>query len=390
VKLFTKENIRFVTKTEMLIGEEIAQNLPQHLMDNLWQRVGVVVDKGVYENNQYILGIVKLLESKMGKVILLINEMPEPTYDYLDKVKENFEGSKLDCIVGIGGGSTMDLSKGLATLHTNNGDAINFRGFDKVKKRPLPVVTIPTTAGSGSEVTPFAVFIDTEENWKFGINSEYNYPRISFLDPNVLDSCPSSVFASSGMDAMTHTLESFVAKNATELSRIFSHKAFKLLYENLVQISKGNKSMEVKTNLLVGASCAGIALMNSGAGPAGALSYPLGVYFNVPHGIAGSVFLPGVIKYNVDNGYYDYYKLYDHIFAGKNISNKKKSYIFAEKITMLSEKLGIPTNLKGFGVKTDEDANKIINNSMQLEAAFDQNPIIFKQDQVIELVNSLR
>ena len=73
MKLFTKENIRFVTKTEMLIGEEIAQNLPQHLMDNLWQRVGVVVDKGVYENNQYILGIVKLLESKLGKVILLIN-----------------------------------------------------------------------------------------------------------------------------------------------------------------------------------------------------------------------------------------------------------------------------------------------------------------------------
>lgn len=390
MKNFSKDNVRFVFKTELLIGNEIAQDLPKHLGDNSWSNIGVVVDKGVYENNNYVSELVTLLEQQMNQVILLINEMPEPTYDYLDEVKGKFEEGELECFIGIGGGSTMDLAKGLATLNTNKKNAIYYRGFGKVTKRPLPVIAIPTTAGSGSEVTPYAVFIDTDENWKFGINSEFNYPKLSFLDPNVLDSCPDSVFASSGMDAMTHTLESFVAKNATELSRIFSYKAFKLLYENLVQISEGNKSIQVKTDLLVGASCAGIALMNSGAGPAGALSYPLGVYFNVPHGIAGSVFLPGVIKYNIDHGYNDYYKLYDLVFKEKSISNKKKSYIFAEKITKLSASLGIPTSLQGFGVNSDDDANKIIDNSMQLEAAFDQNPVVFKQDQVVALVNSLR
>ena len=390
MKEFTKQDIGFIMKTELFIGVRVMNKLIEYLKSNMWDKIGVVIDKGFYENNDYSKKIIELLNNHMELVILLINEMPEPTYDYLNKIKTKFEKCELDCFVGIGGGSTMDLSKGLATLKTNHGDAINYRGFGKVKNLPLPVVAIPTTAGSGSEVTPYAVFIDTDENWKFGINSEYNYPKLALLDPNVLNSCPDSVFASSGMDAMTHTLESFVANNATTLSRMFSYKAFKLLYENLVQISRGNKSIEVKMGLLVGASCAGIALMNSGAGPAGALSYPLGVYFSVPHGIAGSVFLPGIIKYNVDNGYNDYYKLYDLVFEEKNISNKKKSYIFAEKITALSQNLGIPTNLKGFGVISDEDANKIIDNSMQLEAAFDQNPVDFKQNQVVELVNSLR
>jgi len=390
MKDYLKETIRFVMKTELLAGEGVSQNLPSILKSRNWVKTGVVVDKGLYENNDYAKEIVELLENKLDQVVFLVNEMAEPTYDYLDKVKTKFDGADLNCYIGIGGGSTLDLTKGLSTMKTNEGKAINYRGMDKVKKMTLPIIALPSTAGTGSEVTPYAVFIDTKENWKFGINSEFNYPQLGLYDQKFLDSCPPKIFASAGMDAMTHTLESFAAKNANPLSRVFSMKAFKLLFENLKKISQGNRSTETKLNLLVGSGCAGIALMNSGAGPAGALSYPLGVYFNVPHGLAGSVFLPDVIKYNVKNNYTEYSKLYDLVFDKINMSSSEKSIMFADEIKALSSDLDIPTSLKGFGVKSEEDLKLIIDNSMQLKMAFEQNPVKFGKNEIEKILYSLR
>lgn len=389
MKDYLKDDIRFILRTEMKVGDGIASQLVDNLKKNGWTRIGVVVDQGLYENNDYAVKIVEQLGEELSEVVLLVCEMPEPTYDYLDEVKIIFKERELDCFVGIGGGSTLDLAKGLATLQTNDGPALTYRGFPELKKVPLPMVALPSTAGTGSDVTPYAVFIDTKENWKFGINSEHNYPRLSLYDPKFLDSCPQKIFASAGMDAMTHTLESFVAKNSTVMSKMFSMKAFKLLFENLKRIADGDRTMETKLNLLIGSACAGVALMNSGAGPAGALSYPLGVYFDVPHGLAGSVFLPGVIKYNVENGFDAYSELYDLVFDNRGPSAAEKSNRFADEIRQLSDSLGIPTDLNGFGVETDEDRQLIIDNSMQLKAAFEQNPVKFGKDEIGNLVNSL-
>ena len=329
MKDYLKEQMRFVVKTELFIGNESARDLPTKLKDKQWNKIGLVVDQGLYKNNSYTKEIIELLQSSLEQVVLLINQLPEPTYGYLDEVKIKFKEYDLDCFIGIGGGSTLDLAKGLATLQTNSGKAINYRGFPKLINIPLPVVALPSTAGTGSEVTPYAVFIDTKANWKFGINSEYNYPDLAFHDSRFLDSCPAKIFASAGMDALSHALESFVAKNATFVSRLFSQRAFKLLFENLKGIAKGDRSTETKLNLLVGSGCAGVALMNSGLGPAGALSYPLGVYFDVPHGLACSVFVPGVIKYNVENGYDEYSQLYDLVF-------EKDSFSVSETIKSIS------------------------------------------------------
>jgi len=390
MKDYLKENINFVMRTKLILCNGASKELSKHLLENSWDRIGLVVDKNLYENNLYARDVVNLLRNELQNVELLLNEMPEPTYDYLDKVKERFQNSDIVCFVAIGGGSTLDLSKGLATLKTNVGPALDYRGFGKVKNEPLPIVALPSTAGTGSEVTPYAVFIDRAAKWKFGINTEYNYPRMAFYDPRFLDSCPDSVYASAGMDAMTHALESFVAKDATFLSKMFSSQAFKLLFDNLKRITQGDRSVETKLNLLIGSGCAGIALMNAGAGPAGALSYPLGVHFQVPHGLAGSVFLPSVIKFNVDNGFQDYSQLYDLVFDEKSISSHEKSYIFSEKIRELSVELGIPISLKDFGVKSDSDTKLLIDSSIQLKHAFEQNPIKFKMNEIKKVICSLQ
>lgn len=389
MKDYLKENIRFIMRTELFSGDGIAKGLPQHLKNNSWSKIGLVVDKGLADNNSYTAEIIDILNKDLDLVILAYCELPEPTYEYLDTVKGEFELHDLDCFVGIGGGSTLDLTKGLATLKTNKGRAIEYRGFGKVKNVPLPVVALPTTAGTGSEVTPYAVFIDTVEKWKFGINTEYNYPRLTLYDPRFLDSCPPNVYASAGMDAMTHTLESFVAKGSTAISKMFSKEAFKLLFKNLNKIAENERSKETKLNLLLGSGLAGVALMNAGAGPAGALSYPLGVYFNVPHGLAGSVFLPGVVTYNVEHGYEDYAILYDLVFNDHSLNATQKSMRFAEEIKKLSTNLGIPTDLKGFGVEAEADLKLIIDNAMQLQAAFEQNPVKFGKPEIEQLIYSL-
>lgn len=387
---YVTEPVRFVVRTEMIIGCEAGKKLPELLSGNGWKRVGLVVDKGLYDASPYARDVIESARAVLDDLVVLIAALPEPTYDYLDEMKVKFLGRSLDCFVGIGGGSTMDLAKGLATLQTNPGKAIEYRGFGKVKNVPLPVVALPSTAGTGSEITPYAVFIDTQARWKFGINSEYNYPRCALYDHRLLDTCPARVYASSGMDAMTHTLESFVAKSASVLSRMVSVQAFELLFANLKRIARGDRSPETKLNVLVGSGLAGMALMNAGAGPAGALSYPLGVYFEVPHGLAGSVFLPGVIQYNVEQGYTDYAHLYDIIHPGTVLSLKEKSLKFAEEIKILSDELGIPTSLGGFGAKTDADLQLIVDNALQLKAAFEQNPVPFGMVEIQKLIFSLR
>src|SRR3989339_102599 len=390
MKDYLKEKIRFIMRTELISGEGIAFDLPTYLKANKWKNIGLIIDKGLYDNNDYIEEIIEILKKEMGQVELLVCTMPEPTYDYLEEVKKQFIRQKLDCFVGVGGGSTLDLTKGLATLQTNEGKAINYRGFDKVKNIPLPVVALPSTAGTGSEVTPYAVFIDSNEKWKLGINTEYNYPRLGLYDSRLLDSCPLKIFASAGMDAMTHTLESFVAKNATYMSRMFSREAFKLLFVNLKKIAAGDRSKETKLSLLIGSGFAGIALMNSGAGPAGALSYPLGVYFDVPHGLAGSVFLPEVIRYNVTNGYEEYSQLFNLVFDEPRLSDKEKSLRFAEEIKKLSDDLGIPTDLKGFGVRTEKGLQLIVDNSTKVRTAFEQNPVLFGDAEIEKTVFALK
>jgi alcohol dehydrogenase class IV len=375
MKDYLKENIRFVMRTELLSGVGIARDLPQQLKNNSWNRVGLVIDKGLADNNQYVAEVINIMKKSLDTVVLVYCELPEPTYDYLDEVKKLFTDYDLNCFVGIGGGSTLDLTKGLATLKTNV---------------PLPVVALPTTAGTGSEVTPYAVFIDTKDKWKFGINTEHNYPRLSLYDPLFLDSCTPGIYASAGMDAMTHTLESFVAKNATFYSRMYSRQAFRLLFINLKRIADGDRTAETKLKLLIGSGLAGVALMNSGAGPAGALSYPLGVYFDVPHGLAGSVFLPYVIRHNVEHGYTDYAELYDLVHDSSNLSKEKKSLIFADEIVRLCDSLGIPTSLSGFGVVSEENRKLIIDNAMQLKAAFEQNPINFGTDEITRVIYSMK
>jgi alcohol dehydrogenase len=208
---------------------------------------------------------------------------------------------------------------------------------------------------------------------KLGINTSLYVPKLVLLDPLLTLSCPRSVTISSGMDALVHTLESYVARKASPMSRLFSREAFSLIFLTLPQVVAAPEDVDLRARMQLGAYYAGTALMNSGAGLAGALSYPLGVRFHVPHGLAGAVFLPHVVRFNVERGCALYGELGDRAEGGRQ-SLQERATAFSGRLDSLCERLEIPTNLRTFGVSS-RDLPLLAEETMLLRGAIEQNPV---------------
>ena len=383
-----ERNYEFMFSTNLLFGTKSSQCLGEELKSLGFSKVAVVIDQGVFNHSQCKKSLESIREAKVNYDVYK-NESVEPTYDFLDSFKVNFYDKDYDAIVGIGGGSTLDLAKGVATLITNKGEALFYRGFPKLKNRPLPVVAMPTTAGTGSEATYNAVFTDSKEKKKLGINSTLNFPIRAIIDPLFTVNSPRSVTVSAGCDALVHTLESYVHKNHTIISRMYSKEAFRLIYNSLFRVLDNPSDITIRAHLALGAYLAGIALINSGSGPSGAFSYPLGAVYHVPHGYAGGVFIAKITQINVNKGYKDYAQLYDLIEGvNQDISAEDKNSNFALKIQELMDKLGVPKSLSEYKLNS-QDIDFMITQHDVLKAAIDQNPIEITKDDTIKLFRSL-
>lgn len=339
-------------------------------------RIAVIVDAGL-RGNEHAGALLDELREAVPFVQVLENGVAEPDYDYLDEFRLQPEPG-LDLIVGVGGGSTLDLAKAVSVLLTNPGAAISYRGFDLVKEPGVPLIALPTTAGTGSEVTPNAVFTDRKEMRKLGINTAAYLPRLTVLDPLLTLSCPRNVTVSAGLDAVVHSVESYAAKAATPLTRVYSREAFGLLVENLPLAVERPDDVEVRFRLQLAAFFAGGALMNSGAGPAGALSYPLGVHFAVPHGLAGGFFIAPVAEWNLARGA----EAYAGLVPGES------SAAVVRRLRELVRRLNVPASLAAFGVGPT-DVPLLVEQTLLLEGALLQNPVPVDRAALDELLAGL-
>ncbi|MFC1510852.1 iron-containing alcohol dehydrogenase family protein [Candidatus Margulisiibacteriota bacterium] len=382
-------SFKFKVSTNLRYGVSESEKLGEEIKALGFLKPGVIIDQGVFEHPQTM----KILGSMKNAGLsfeVFKNNAVEPDYDFLDLFKKNFANKDFDCLVGVGGGSVLDLTKAMATLITNPGPAVNYKGFPDLNNRPLPVIAVPTTAGTGSEVTYNAVFTDSKLKKKLGINSELNYPVLSVIDPLFTVGCPKSVTVSAGCDALVHTLESYVHKNNTPLSRMLSKEAFRLLFNNLNKVLDSPDDIEVRGNIALGAYLAGKALINAGSGPSGAFSYPLGAVYKVPHGYAGAVFLPHITRINVEKGYRDYTPLYDLIDGlDITISDDQKNIEFVKKIQELMDKLDVPKSLSTYKLGP-KDIEFMIEQHDVLKAAIAQNPIEITKDDTRKMMQQLR
>lgn len=383
---------RFEVPTPIYFGPDARLDVLPVLRNAGFRKLGVVIDTGIISQAVFSDFLEKDLPAAGFEISIVFRSRNdrEPDYDYLDECIKDFRDLPLDCILGIGGGSTMDLAKGIAILLTNPGKGIDYRGMDLVQKPGVPVVLFPTTAGTGSEATKTAAFIDVQEKKKLGINGRYVSAWAGVLDPMLTLGCPAGPTICAGLDALVHCVESFTAVTSSPLARGVAKTAFPYLLNSLPKIIENPQNIEAREKMLLGSHLAGIALWNAaGGGPASSISYPVGVFHSVPHGFAGGVLLPYVVRYNIKQGYQGYDPLYDLIEDADPKPAQGRSVAFGEAFMAMYERINAPKDFSRWGVTTKAIPALVEDTLTNRAANLTHNPVPFARAEVEDLLRQV-
>ena len=225
--------------------------------------------------------------------------MREPVVEYVEEGLRAFRDAGADIVVSVGGGSPIDTGKAIASLSRNPGEISDYVGTSKITKPSAPLIAIPTTAGTGSEVTPFTIITNTQTNVKMLISSPHLLPTVALVDPIMTLKMPQGITAATGLDALTHAIEAYVSIKAQPLTDTFALQAIRLISSNLRRAWSYPDDLEARSSVLMGALQAGLAFANSSVALVHGMARPIGAYFHVAHGISNAVLLPAVIEYSV-------------------------------------------------------------------------------------------
>jgi alcohol dehydrogenase class IV len=259
-----------------------------------------------------------------------------------------------DLIIGLGGGSSMDIASVASVMCTNAGTIHDFLGINLVKNAGTPTILIPTTAGTGAEVTPNAILTDTEANLKKAVVSPYILPRLAIVDPLLTVSMPDTVTSSSGIDALTHAIECYTSNKATILSDLFAKEAIIMIGRSLRTAVADGSNLEARYDMAIGSFYAGIAITNSGVTAVHALAYPLGGQFHVAHGVANGLLLPYVMEFNA-MGSISRFSEIARLMEEKveHLTPLEQAYHAAKAVKSLYRDLKIPQSLTELGIPKD-------------------------------------
>lgn len=279
---------------------------------------------------------------------------PEPGLKLADNGCKLAKKAGCDCVVGVGGGSAMDVAKAVAILMTNGGKAEDYLGLGKIKKPGVPKIMVPTTAGTGAEVTFTAVFINEKTKSKGGMNGDPLYPEAALLDPELTLSMPPHVTAATGIDAFIHAVEAYLSTQAHPISDMYALEAIELISQNLPKAYAHGGNLEARTNMMLGSLLGGKALATAGVGLVHAMSYPLGGMFGIPHGLANAVLLPYVIEYNLIGNPSKYAAVAEVMgYDTSDLPLREAAALAVEAIYNLNRDVGIPGSLAELGIPAE-------------------------------------
>ena len=275
-----------------------------------------------------------------------------PSVATVEKATAGFKESGADFILAFGGGSPLDVAKAVAVTATYGGSITEYEGGGKVPGPVVPMIAIPTTAGTGSEVTAFSVITDHDRNYKLTVSSNYLLPAYAILDPELITTVPQHTAAACGIDAMIHALEAYVSKAASPFSDIFAKEALRLIGDNIRNYVADRSNLSACEGMLVGSLFAGIAFSHARLGNVHAMSHPVSAYFDVAHGVANAILLPVVVDFNKDDAPLEKYQyIYDCISSdGKADPQTFTADMLAPEIKLLNHELQIPASLSEVGV----------------------------------------
>ena len=343
----------FSIPQDIVVGKGSLAKLPE-IAKKLGGTHGFIIS-GPHLNK---MGIVKSCADALENAGISVDTYTEtegnPSVETVDKAAAAFKESGADFIIALGGGSPMDVAKAVGVVVKYGGSITEYEGGGKVPGDIIPLIAIPTTAGTGSEVTAFSVITDHSRNYKLTVFSYKLIPSYAILDPELLTTAPVSVAAACGIDAMVHALEAYISKDASSFTDAMAEKALELIGKNIRKYVADRSDIQAAENMLMGSLFAGIAFSWARLGDVHAMSHPVSAFFNVPHGVANAILLPTIVEYNAlaDNG--KYLKIYNYISRTPVLENEFEPLMLVELLKNLNAQLGIPASLSEVGVTADK------------------------------------
>jgi len=308
-------------------------------------RILLVTDKGIVRS-----GIAAKALSQLPGTPVFDEVEQNPTHLTVNRGGSVARQLGSDLIIGLGGGSALDAAKGVALLATNPGHIEDYEGRAKYRIAPLPVIAIPTTCGTGSEVTWVAVITHMERKFKMGIKGPQMFPAVALVDPDLLSTLPRPLVAATALDALTHAVEAYTAKPATFITDVWARESFGLVFrfiQGAYRDIEGNR--EAREGMMKGSLLAGMAFGNSDVGAVHCIAESIGALYDIPHGVANAVFLPFVMEFNLPVSAGRYAEL-ARLAGIEEPDDALASRRLIQRIGELSRALGIPS-CRGLGLK---------------------------------------
>jgi alcohol dehydrogenase len=288
----------YETHTRIILGFDSIRRLTDELKKMPSGKIMVLADKHVNQTEFY-QKCLKYIQESGFPYVTFDGILPEAPVAMVMKACELIVKEKCELLIAIGGGSCIDLAKAAGVMATNGGKPQDHAGYDVFKIPPLPLIAIPTTAGTSSEVTAMAIIHDEETDVKFTIaHREFICPKIAILDPQCLESCPPKVVAEAGIDAFTHAFESFISLRANPCTEALSLQGIKLISKNLRALYADRKNINAAANMLVACTMGGMAFTTTGTGNIHCVGRFIGPKFHLSHGLTNGILLPVVARFN--------------------------------------------------------------------------------------------
>ncbi|RRN69284.1 iron-containing alcohol dehydrogenase [Peribacillus simplex] len=347
-------NFNFNLPTSIEFGNGKVKNIGKRAKELGGKKALLITDKGLAQTG-ILQKVTDSLDQESVNYIVFDEITPNPKDVDCHRAYQQFKDEEIDLLIGLGGGSSMDTAKAIGTLLTHGGELRDRYGLNLLEREITPLICIPTTSGTGSEVTTGSVITDTVTKQKEAILDIKLAPKLAILDPELTLTLPKSITAATGMDALTHAIEAYTSNIAEPISDALSLYAIELIAKYLPLAVENGNDLEARKNMLVASLIAGMAFDNADLGAVHAMAEPLGGLYDTPHGVANSIFLPHVFEFNIPSNLEKHAIVAEKLGAnkvGKTI--EETAYDGVVLLKELARKIGIP-DFRDLGNVNPED-----------------------------------
>lgn len=346
---------RFILNETSFFGPGARKELPEAIRRLGKSKVLVVTDKGLLQ-----FGVAKMVTDVLDETgieyEIFSDVKPNPTVSNVKAGIDAFKSAEADILVAIGGGSSIDTAKAIGIVIANPefSDIVSLEGCAPTQNKSVPIIALPTTAGTAAETTINYVIIDEEKQKKMVCVDPNDIPAVAIIDAELMYSLPKSLTAATGMDALTHAIEGYITQGAWELSDMFEIEAIRMISRYLPVAVEDPQNPEGRNGMAVAQYVAGMAFSNVGLGLVHGMAHPLGALFDIPHGVANAVLLPTVMEFNMPYCIAKYRKIAEAMGVDTSSMNDNEAAQAAcDAVKQLSQKVGIPATLTELGIKAE-------------------------------------